>query len=168
MDERARILSMVPGLHMMPVDGLMGLARMFEHKALEHEILCREGEDADTLWVLAGGAIEVVKTTPRGPFVVAQLSPTCLLGHSGVMTLSKRTATLKTRGPVEVLEMRAEDALEMLELAPHEVASPFRRALIVAMSRQLALATATIGRLTADGSGAEDAEARLLRANPGA
>jgi CRP-like cAMP-binding protein len=168
MDERARILSMVPGLQSMPVEGLGALAQLFEHKALEHEILCREAEAADKLWVLASGSIDVIKDTPRGPYVVAQLGPTCLLGHGGIMTLSKRTATLKTRGLVEVLEMSAEDALGMLEVAPQEIASPFRRAMIVAMSWQLATATATIGRLTSEGVTAQDAEARLLRADPGA
>ena len=167
MDERARILSMVSGLQSMPIEGLQSLAQMFEHKALEHEILCREGEDSDRLWVLASGVIEVVKATPRGPFLVAEIGPTSLVGHGGVMTLAARTATLKTQGQVEVLEMSAEDARTMLETAPADVATPFRRAMIVAMSRQLATATATIGRLTISGDAAEDAEAQLLRAQHG-
>jgi CRP-like cAMP-binding protein len=167
MDERARILSMVSGLQSMPIEGLYALAQLFEHKALEHEILCREGEDSDRLWVVASGTIEVVKDTPRGPFLVAQIGPTSLVGHGGVMTLTARTATLKTRGQVEVLEMSAQDAQNMLETSPAAVASPFRRALIVAMSRQLAAATATIGRLTAEGAKAQDAEARLLAAQHG-
>jgi CRP-like cAMP-binding protein len=167
MDERARLLSMVSGLRTMPIEGLQALAQLFEHKALEHEILCREGEDSDSLWVLCSGTIEVIKQTPRGPFMVAQIGPTSLIGHGGVMTLSARTATLKTKGQVEVLEMSAKDARCMLETSPPAVASPFRRALIVAMSRQLATATATIGRLTASGTPSEDAEAQLLRAQLG-
>ena len=167
MDERARILSMVPGLQGLAIESLLSLAQLFEHKALEHEILCREGEDSDRLWVLASGIIEVVKSTPRGPFLVAQLKPTCLVGHGGVMTLASRTATLRTLGPVEVLELDAEDARAMLQTAPPQVASPFRRAMIVAMSHQLASATAAIGRLTASGGEASDAEEQLLRAQLG-
>lgn len=167
MDERARILSMVPGLTSMPIEGLYALAQLFEHKALEHEVLCREGEDSDRLWVLCSGTIEVIKNTPRGPFLVAEIEPTSLIGHGGVMTLTARIATLKTRGQVEVLEMSAADARDMLETAPSAVASPFRRALIVAMSQQLATATATIGRLTVEGEAPKDAEARLLRAQHG-
>ena len=167
MDERARILSMVPGLRAMPIEGLHALAQLFEHKALEHEILCREGEDSDRLWVLASGTIEVIKDTPRGPFLVAQIGPTSLVGHGGVMTLAARIATLKTRGEVEVLEMSAEAARDMLETAPAAVASPFRQALIVAMAHQLAGATAAIGRLTAATEPPEDTEARLLRAQHG-
>ena len=63
--------------------------------------------------------------------------------------------------------MSAEDAHAMLQTAPPEVASPFRRALIVAMSHQLATATATYGRLITGGGEAEDAEAQLLRAQLG-
>jgi len=164
MDDRMRILSMVPGLRDLAPESLSALAHWFDTKTYEDELLCQESDPSDRLWVLAAGCIQVVKDTPSGPFLVAELAPTSLIGHGGAMNLTVRTATLRAKGPVSVLELGAEAAHQMLETAEPAVASPFRRALIVAMAQQLATATRTIGRLTAEGAAAADAEARLLRA----
>ncbi len=170
MDERLRILSQVPGLWDLQPDALLELSLLFELKVYDNENLCIEGDAPEALWVLGQGTIEVIwKITGKGSFVVAQLKPTCLVGHGGVMSLSNRTATLKAKGKVEVLEMQLPSARVMLDTADFSVASPFRRALIVAMSRQLIMANDTVGRLASEAGIAEpaDAEERLLRVDGG-
>jgi CRP-like cAMP-binding protein len=170
MDERVRMLSGVPGLWDLQPDELLELSQLFELKVYDNENLCKEGDPPDALWVLGVGCIEVIKQVPsKGPFLVAELQPTCLVGHSGVVSISKRTATLRAKGTVEVLEMQLQSARVMLDTADFAVASPFRRAIIVAMCRQMGMATATVGRLAREAGIAEpaDAEARLLRAEAG-
>lgn len=167
MDERIRMLGRVPGLWDLQPDELLELSQLFELRVYDNEPLCKEGDAPEALWVLGAGSVEVIKEVPgKGPFLVATLEPTCLIGHSGVMALSNRTATLRARGKVEVLEMRVQSARVMLDTADFSVTSPFRRALIVAMCRQMGMATATVGRLASEAGIAEpaDAEARLLRA----
>jgi CRP-like cAMP-binding protein len=167
MDERIQMLSQVPGLwDMQPLD-LQALSQLFELRYYDNRVLCKEGDSPETLWVLGRGCVQVIKeVSHKGAFLVSELGPTCLIGHSGVMSLSNRTATLKAKGMVEVLEMRLESAKILLETAEFGIASPFRRALIVAMSRQLSMATSTVGRLANEAGIAElvDVEARLLRA----
>ena len=167
MDERTRILSQVPGLSELVPDELVDLSRLFELRVFAEETICKEGDSTDHLWVLAHGAVDVIKSTPgRGPFHVASLSPTCLIGHAGLMGATERTASLIARGQVEVLEVSTQAARLMLDTADFPVASPFRRALIVDLSRQLGLATETVGRLAVEVGISEniDAEERLLQA----
>jgi CRP-like cAMP-binding protein len=167
MDERIQMLSQVPGLWDMEPDELQALSQLFDLRYYDNRVLCKEGDKAETLWVLGQGCIQVIKeVSHKGAFLVSELGPTCMVGHSGVMSIANRTATLKAKGMVAVLEMRIETAKTLLDTAEFGIASPFRRALIVAMSRQLGMATATVGRLANEAGIAElvDVEARLLRA----
>jgi CRP-like cAMP-binding protein len=147
----AEVLSDVPGLGGVPAVALEELAREFTLRSFDDQIVCREGEPSDTLFILAEGDCEVIKTAPNARrYKVAMLTPGCLFGHVGVMTLALRTATVRARGHVKVLEMSARRARQLLQAGDLPVASPFRRALIVALSRQLGSATATTMKLAID------------------
>lgn len=170
MTEVVAVLSRLPGLAGADPRALQDLAVHLKPRTFKDELICREGDAADRLWVLTGGTAEVLKRSEAGrDFVVAALGPVCLFGHVGLFTTQGRTATLRAKGRVDVLQMSATQAHLVLRTSPPAVASPFRRALIIALSQQLMAATQTLWRL-ADEVGAtetlpgEDAERRLLEA----
>lgn len=149
--EKVTILSDVPGLKGAPRSAMLQLAAAWEIKEVDGGFLCREGEPAETLFILAEGECDVIKTAPNAKrYQVARLTPGCLFGHVGVMTLARRTASVKARGRVRVLQMSARQARALMRSEDFIVASPFRRALIVALARQLHSATSTTVRLAVD------------------
>lgn len=174
MNENAAVLRSIPGLADVDSEVLTEIANHFRRRPFKDEVICREGEAADTLWVLAKGDADVVKRSEAGrDFVVATLSPVCLFGHVGLFTSSGRTATIRARGAVEVLQMSSTQAHLLLRTSTWRVSGPFRRALIIALSQQLTAATQTLWRLAeemgatepASGASPSDAERRLLKAN---
>jgi CRP-like cAMP-binding protein len=167
-DEKVTILADVPGLSTAPRSALFQLSTIWEIEELEDAYLCREGEPAETLYVLADGECDVIKSAPNAKrYQVARLTPGCLFGHVGVVTVARRKASVKARGRVRVLKMRARTARELLRSDDFIVASPFRRALIVALARQLHSATSTTMRLAVDAGLSEPAAPGMPRA-PGA
>lgn len=150
-DDKVTILADVPGLRGASRSALQQLASAWEFKEVDGGYLCREGEPAETLFILADGECDVVKSAPNAKrYQVARLTPGCLFGHVGVMTLSRRTASVMARGRARVLHMPARRARQLMRSDDFIVSSPFRRALIVALSRQLHSATSTAVRLAVD------------------
>ncbi len=151
MDYVTRLLSEVPGLRDASEASLMNLAGRFRVKV--HPAgseICKEGEPADRLFILGDGEVEVIKRDLRGrPYVVATLTPGSLFGHVGVLTLNERTATVRARRECVAAEMSAVALRDLLQTGPFTLTSPLRRALIIALSRQLASATATTFQLAA-------------------
>jgi len=151
LDYRTEVLSDVPGLTDVPPAMLEELAREFDIRDHDDTLICVEGEPADVLYILAEGECEVIKTAPNGKkYKVAVLTGGCLFGQVGVMTLAHRTASVQARGRVRTLQMPARRARELLRSGAFRVTSPFRRALIVALARQLQSATATTMKLAVD------------------
>ncbi len=151
MEYRAEVLGDVPGLTDVPPLALEELAREFDVRDYHDEVICQEGEPAEVLYILAEGECEVIKTAPNGRrYKVAVLTGGCLFGHVGVMTVARRTAGIRARGRVRTLQMPASRARELLRNGDFAVTSPFRRALIVALARQLQSSTATTMKLAVD------------------
>lgn len=170
MRDRVQILRDLPGLAHTDAAALEALAGALRPRAFKDELICREGDVADRLWILAEGTAEVHKRSASGrDRVVAALSPVSLFGHVALFTSAGRTATIRAKGKVELLQMSSTEAHILLRTAPHAVSGAFRRALIVALSQQLTAATQTLWRL-ADHVGAteplppEEAERALLSA----
>lgn len=163
-NEKLTLLADVPGLTGAPRSALQQLALAWEFHEVDGDYLCREGEPADMLFILADGECDVIKSAPNAKrYQVARLTPGCLFGHVGVMTLARRTASVKARGAVRVLQMPARRARELSRSDDFIVASPFRRALIVALARQLHSATSTTMRLAVDAGLSEPATAAEAR-----
>jgi CRP-like cAMP-binding protein len=151
MDYRIEVLRDVPGLTELSPVALARLAEEFEVASYEDQVLCAEGKPADTLYVLAEGNAEVIKSSHDGrKFRVAVLTAGCLFGHLGALSLARRTATVRCLGLVKVLQMSAAHARELLRRGDFAVTSPFRRALIVALGRQLNTASTTTMKLAVD------------------
>jgi len=166
-EEKAAILAEIPGLADAPDAALLQLAELWESVELDGGYVCREGEDADALFILAEGECDVIRKGPRGRrFQVARLTPGTLFGHVAPMTLSQRTASVKARGPARVLQMTARAAREVIRSGAPPVASPFRRALVIALARQLHAATSTTLKLARDAGRTETLVADAEPAGP--
>lgn len=151
MGYRLDVLRDVPGLVYVPDADLEKLADEFALKSFTDELICVEGSPSEHLYVLADGQADVLKQTEDGRhYKVATLTPGVLFGHVGVLTVQPRTASVRVVGEAKLLVLSARRARELLRDAAFAVASPFRRALIVALSRQLYSATATTMKLAFD------------------
>ncbi len=152
MDYTVEVLSDVPGLSDAGEANLRELSKSFTVKVYPSgSWICHEGEEADRIFILGDGEVDVIKRDPNGKlFKVAVLTAGSLFGHVGVMTLNERTASIRAAGEAIMLEMTAQRARDLLREERFRVTSPFRRALIVALSRQLNSATATTMRLASD------------------
>ncbi len=151
-------LRRLPGLREADLPALRQLADQFEQVQLpDGEIVCVEGAPADTLYVLIEGAVQVRKRSDSGrEHVVAELAAPCFFGHVGVLAVTDRTAGIHARGPITLLRMSARRARVIMRTGDFSIASPFRRALIVAMCQQLAQATAAVASLAVDANVAEE------------
>ncbi len=166
MDEQVRILRNLAGLEDIDPKVLGALASLFELNLYQNEPLCEQGHDADKLWILGSGTLSVIRTTKsRHPCEVAQLKPTALVGFSGLVGIPTRSASLHALGEVEVLEMPTLNATRILETLDSPVATAFRRAVIVAVSRQMGLANQNIAKLAVEVGVAEPviSEEQILR-----
>lgn len=162
------ILRRVPGLTNASDAVLAELAQHFKHRTYKHELICKEGEPAGAVWVLAKGEAEVVRSPRLGRrMTVAKITPVCLFGHVSLFANTGRTASIYAPGTVEVLEISRTQVFLVLRSTSYEVASEFRQALIVAMSQQLAASTQALWRLAESVGATEpaDLEDRILMAD---
>ena len=168
MDERQHILQSLRGLDAVQPSVMSALARCFDLRTYDGLTLCEQGDPANRMWILGQGTISVTRRlSNRRPCEVARIGPTAMVGFTGVMGLDTRTATLKAIGTIEVLEMSTTDATALLETEGSRVSGAFRRALIAAVSRQVATANTNIAKLAVEVGLAEQvvSEERLLAAN---
>ena len=66
-DDKVTILADVPGLRGAPRSALQQLASTWEFKEVDGGYLCREGEPAETLFILADGECDVVSSIGYNP-----------------------------------------------------------------------------------------------------
>jgi len=151
MDERQHILKGLLGLDAVEASVIDALARRFDLRSYAGIELCREGDEAERFWILGSGEISVVRQlSSRRPCEVAVLRPTTLVGFSGLMGITHRSATLNAAGSIDVLEMTTEDAIALLDTPGSRVSSAFRRAVIAAASRQVSTANKNIAKLAVE------------------
>jgi len=80
------------------------LATMFETEAFaDGAVICRAGEPADRMFVIAAGEAEVDVSDRSGGRIL--LRPGEVLGEHGMFVAGTRTATVLARGPVRTLAL---------------------------------------------------------------
>jgi len=169
-DTAVEVLARLAGLREASPQALAGLAEQFDvMSSPAGALVCDEGAPAETLYVLVKGTVEVRKRSISGhEHVVAELTAPCMFGHVGVLSLAERTASIRAKGDVELLRMSARRARVIIRTGEFAVASPFRRALIVAMCQQLTSATAAVASLAVEAGVAEEGPAEVTRVPPAA
>jgi alkyl hydroperoxide reductase subunit AhpC len=80
------------------------------------DTIVAEGEDANRFYVIAQGEVAVTRRTPEGEEIeLATLSPGQFFGEVGILAETRRTATVRAIGEVELLALSWEEFLETLE-----------------------------------------------------
>ncbi len=82
------------------------------------QIICRQGEAADSFYLVRIGFVKVSQTHPGGEMVMAYLSRGEYFGETGLLQHTMRTATCTALDHVEVVRISAEDFASMTEQFP--------------------------------------------------
>ena len=115
-------------------------ARRFEPK----EMLCREIEDGDRMWLILAGSVSVNVPVPGERTVrVASLGPGTTAGEMALIERGPRTASITADEPVDCLELTLE-AFDRLMNEHPGIASRLLANLCLAMTRRLRVTTADL------------------------
>jgi CRP-like cAMP-binding protein len=122
-----------------PIGVLDDLSYRFELvRFVPRDVVCRQGDPGDDLYVIASGEVDIEITGERGNLEgVATMGPGELIGVAALGNGRKRMATC--RAGTEVLALRMEGpAARQLVAADDRLGSAFRTGILRALSRQLA------------------------------
>ncbi|MDP9320103.1 MAG: FAD-dependent oxidoreductase [Chloroflexota bacterium] len=89
--------------------------RMKVRRFLAGQTIIREGDPADSFFVLTRGAASVRQNGPGGEREISTLKPGDFFGEIGLLTGTPRHATVRATAPTEVLELDAEGFRELVE-----------------------------------------------------
>jgi CRP-like cAMP-binding protein/Fe-S-cluster-containing hydrogenase component 2/ferredoxin len=87
------------------------------------QVICRQGEPADSFYLVRIGFVKVSEEHPGGDLVLAYLSRGNYFGEIGLLGEGLRTATCTALDHVELVRIQKEDFNEMLERFPQVRAS---------------------------------------------
>jgi CRP-like cAMP-binding protein len=110
------------------------------------EVLLREGDPGRSCLVIARGEVEVLKAVGDAERVIAVLPEGTLLGQVALVDRSPRTATVRARTQVAVLELDR-DVFESLLHAHSPLALRFQEQIAIAGARQLRNSTEALARI---------------------
>ena len=97
------------------------------------QVLCREGEVGDRLFVVESGELAVLKQAgSAGPMHVTTIGPGALAGEMSLLGKVKRSATLKALTDCQVLVLAFDDFQAALDAHPS-----LARVLLANVSRNL-------------------------------
>ena len=96
------------------------LAPVMKHRTLsDGEILFREGDTDDTLYIVAAGRLEVTRDVGGGDHVTLHvLKPGDLAGEMAFVDGHPHSATLRALGDAEVMELHRADLERLIESHP--------------------------------------------------
>ena len=82
---------------------------------LSGQTIFREGEPADSFFILTRGAASVRQNGPQGEREISTLKPGDFFGEVGLLSGTVRNATVRATAPSEVLELDAEGFRDLVE-----------------------------------------------------
>ena len=89
--------------------------RMKVGRFLSGQTIFREGDPANSFFILTRGAASVRRTGPDGEREISTLKPGDFFGEIGLLTGTPRNATVRATAPSEVLELDAEGFRDLVE-----------------------------------------------------
>ena len=112
--------------------------------------LCREGDPGNQLFFLVKGNITVLRRDTNGEDrVLSDMTCPCVFGHMSVIDGSRRSATCRANGPVEVVTLERFQVDELI--AEGSVAGvALRRLLIASLCDQLTNANGFVRKIVLD------------------
>jgi CRP/FNR family cyclic AMP-dependent transcriptional regulator len=69
------------------------------------EIICREGDEGNSMFVIQSGTVEVSKNLPEGDMVLRTMTKGEIFGEIALFDRMARSATVKARGKAIVLRV---------------------------------------------------------------
>jgi len=69
------------------------------------EVICSEGEPADSMYVIQSGKVEVVQKTAEGDIVLAILNSGDFFGEMSLFDRQPRSATVRAAGDARILKI---------------------------------------------------------------
>jgi len=69
------------------------------------EIICREGEEGKSMFVIQSGTVEVSKKLPEGKMVLRNMTKGEIFGEMALFDRMPRSATVKAKGEAVVLSI---------------------------------------------------------------
>jgi CRP-like cAMP-binding protein len=125
------LLRQVPFFQRLTENGLEELARRARQRAvLEDEVIFREGDRGNSLYLIARGAVRISMTQPER--VLAVLGPGEFFGEIALLSARPRTATATAATPAHLVELRRDAVEEAGALVPE-----LRQAMIEAYRERL-------------------------------
>jgi phosphoserine phosphatase RsbU/P len=101
--------SLVGGLDALTLSSLLKRSQVLHFE--DGSTLFRQGDSGDAAYLVIKGEVEVVVETSMGNVSMATIGPREIVGEIAVFTDLNRTATVKTKGPTQLLRLdRAEIA----------------------------------------------------------
>src|SRR5262245_13287918 len=100
-------------------------ARLHPRHYAAGQVICRQGEPSDSLFVLCSGSAQaaVPGVTAPGATTVARLRPGDVIGEVGLVTDQPRSATVSARSDALVLELTRDDVAPLLARHPRLLAN---------------------------------------------
>ena len=122
-----------------------------EARSLPHGAdLCVEGEQGDEIFFLVRGNITVLRRDISGENrVLSDMTCPCVFGHMSVVDGSRRSATCRANGPVELVVLHRQ-AVELLVSEVSVAGTALRRLLIASLCDQLSSANGFVRRIVQD------------------
>jgi CRP-like cAMP-binding protein len=140
LDSDISLLAHVPLFSQLNAEQLRLLAFSAVHREIRaDEVLFREGEDAQSGFIVASGEILMTQGDGKARKVLATCEPGCLIGELALFISAKRPATAVAGRLSDVMEINRALVTRMLNEYPH-VALRLRAALAERL-------TATVGEL---------------------
>lgn len=89
------------------------------YKARKGAVLCREGDAGDSLFIIARGSVEILKTDAAGKQkVIATLGPAQTLGEMSLLDGEPRSATVQAASDIELLTVHNAELNRMIREKP--------------------------------------------------
>jgi signal transduction histidine kinase len=124
--DRLRDTPLFGGLDDAQLDRLVELGEIVDLVA--DEVLIREGDVADALYVVLDGELEVTKRAGSSEIPLAQVGPGSLQGEIAALEGGRRLASVRAMGPAEVLRIPVDTIRELLDAGPDVALAVIRTA----------------------------------------
>lgn len=126
--DRILLLRQVPMFSGLSPDDLERIAEIAEEQLfLDQSLLCREGEQGDTLFVITSGKVDVIAGAGKQETVLATRGIGDFVGEMAILESAPRSATLKARGSVRVLVINGNTFKTILLDRPEVAVSALRQ-----------------------------------------
>ncbi|MEQ8666866.1 MAG: cyclic nucleotide-binding domain-containing protein [Rhodospirillales bacterium] len=87
------------------------------------DLIFREGERGDAAYRLISGEVALLKNTDAGPIQIERIRPPAMFGETGILDQSRRTASARAMGPVQVEVIHRDAFLEEIKRDPEQALS---------------------------------------------